>query len=175
MTSPTSFDREIGQRSLPRAHSPEVAPLSSLRVASADLSVPRASFRPLLVVVVVRSPGASDVASSRLHRHSRVVDADASGLHTLPRPSLEYRGRSGLDRHRQASQSPFSSVIGDGIAPLMHDLQVLLGHLASVIPAIPLVRLHSRLLQQGFRAIYGSEMDSRLLVSLSEEYRRVLQ
>ena len=56
-----------------------------------------------------------------------------------------------------------------------HDLQVLLGHLASVIPAIPLVRLHSRLLQQGFRAVYGSEMDSRLLVSLSEEYRRVLQ
>ena len=119
MTSPTSFIREVGQRSLPRAHSPEVAPLSSLRVASADLSVPRASFRPLLVVVVVRSPGASDVASSRLHRHSRVVDADAGGLHTLPRPSLEFRGRSGLDRHRQASQSPFSSVIGDGIAPLM--------------------------------------------------------
>ena len=56
-----------------------------------------------------------------------------------------------------------------------HDLQVLLGHLASVIPAIPLVRLHSRFLQQDFRNVYRSEKDSRLLVSLSEESLRDLR
>ena len=55
------------------------------------------------------------------------------------------------------------------------DLQVLLGHLASVIPAVPLIRLHSRFLQRDFRAIYRSESDARLPVVLSEESRRDLE
>merc|ERR1712240_423269 len=67
----------------------------------------------------LRRRGASDVASSWLHRQPPEVVVDSSGLLSLPRPSLEYRGRSGLDRRGQASQSPISSVIGDGIAPLM--------------------------------------------------------
>ena len=56
-----------------------------------------------------------------------------------------------------------------------HDLPVLHGRLASVIPAIPLVRLHSRFLRQDFRAVYRSEKDSHLPASLSGESRCNLQ
>ena len=53
-------------------------------------------------------------------------------------------------------------------------LQVLLGHLAAVIPAIPLVRLHSRFLQRDLHAVYRLPEDIDLPVRLSMESIRDL-
>ena len=52
-------------------------------------------------------------------------------------------------------------------APTCHDLQVLLGHLTSSIPAVPLIRLHSRRLQLDLHAHYRTDDDRFRLVSLS--------
>ena len=53
-------------------------------------------------------------------------------------------------------------------------LQSLLGHLAAVIPAVPLVRLHSRFLQRDLHVVYRQAEDINRLVLLSEESRQDL-
>ena len=58
--------------------------------------------------------------------------------------------------------------------PSCHDLQVLLGHLTSSIPAVPLIRLHSRRLQRDLHGVYQTEADGHLPVRLSEESTRDL-
>ena len=60
-------------------------------------------------------------------------------------------------RTTAASQSPSTC----------HDLQILLGHLTSSIPAVPLIRLHSRELQRVLHAHYKSEEDRFRRVVLS--------
>ena len=56
-----------------------------------------------------------------------------------------------------------------------HQLQVFLGHATSVIPAVPLIRLHSRHLQIALAAVYESSADARRIVPLSEECLRDLR
>lgn len=58
--------------------------------------------------------------------------------------------------------------------PSCRDLQVLLGHLTSSIPAVPLIRLRSRQLQRDLHDVYQSEADSRLPVHLSQDSARDL-
>ena len=76
------------------------------------------------------------------------------------------RGLIGLEEvkrlalHRRATAALQS-------APTCHDLQILLGHLTSSIPAVPLIRLHSRQLQRVLHAYYKSEEDRFRRVSLS--------
>ena len=53
-------------------------------------------------------------------------------------------------------------------------LQSLLGHLAAAIPAIPLVRLHSRFLQRDLHEVYRLPEDLNRRVQLSAESRRDL-
>ena len=50
-----------------------------------------------------------------------------------------------------------------------HDLQKVLGVLASLIAAVPLIRLRSRYLQRDLNLVYTSPWDSKLLVVLSSE------
>ena len=52
--------------------------------------------------------------------------------------------------------------------PTCHALQVLLGHMTSSIPAVPLVRLHARPLQRDLAAVYKTEKDSKKRVLLSD-------
>ena len=56
-----------------------------------------------------------------------------------------------------------------------HQLQVFLGHMTAVIPAVPLVRLHSRHLQIALSSVYESPADSQKVVPLSEECLRDLR
>ena len=82
---------------------------------------------------------------------------------------LEWDTRSGviglgeekrLALHRRATAALQS-------APTCHDLQVLLGHMTSSIPAVPLVRLRSRRLQLDLHAHYKTEDDRFHRVTLS--------
>ena len=59
--------------------------------------------------------------------------------------------------------------------PRCRDLQVLLGHLTSVIPAIPLIRLHSRFLQLNLNSVYRLDKDFARWVPLSAESRQDLR
>ena len=56
-----------------------------------------------------------------------------------------------------------------------HQLQVLLGHLTAAIPAVPLIRLHSRHLQIALSAVYATSADAQRIVPLSEECLRDLR
>ena len=60
-------------------------------------------------------------------------------------------------------------------SPRARDLQILLGRLTSVVPTIPLLRLHSRFIQMDFNTIYRSEKDSYRRVPLSAEALRDLR
>ena len=59
--------------------------------------------------------------------------------------------------------------------PRCRDLQCLLGHMTSVLPAVPLMRLHCRYLQCDLNTVYRLPSDANLRVSLSSESLRDLR
>ena len=83
-------------------------------------------------------------------------------------------GKRYIDEERRSSIVARAAAAAVAASMTCHRLQVLLGHLTSVVPAIPLVRLHSRFLQWDLNAVYKSEADARRVVTLSTEAVRDL-
>ena len=85
------------------------------------------------------------------------------------------RGLTSIDDVKRRNLSSRALKMARDGFPLCRDLQIVLGHLTSAIPAVPLIRLHSRFLQRDLNVIYRSEADASRRVPLSAESRRDLR
>ena len=84
-------------------------------------------------------------------------------------------GQIMLDDVKRRNLTSRASAMALSGFPRCRDLQILLGHLTSAIPAVPLIRLHSRFLQLDLNQVYRSEKDAFRRVPLSAESRRDLR
>ena len=85
------------------------------------------------------------------------------------------RGLMSINKVKRLNLSSRALAMADDTFPRCRDLQILLGRLTSVIPAIPLICLHSRCLQLDLNVNYRLEGDASRRVPLSADSRQDLR
>ena len=78
-------------------------------------------------------------------------------------------GLTSINDVKRLNLSTRTSKMALDASPQCRNLQILLGHQTSVLPAVPLIRLHSHYLQLHLNKIYRSERDSSRRAPLSTE------
>ena len=84
-------------------------------------------------------------------------------------------GVIGIDDEKRLAVVDRASAMLKSPQPRCRDLQCLLGHMTSVLPAVPLMRLHCRYLQRDLNTVYRLPSDANRHVVLSKESLRDLR
>ena len=84
-------------------------------------------------------------------------------------------GEISIDNDKRLAVVNRASAMLSKPLPRCRDLQQLLGHMTSVLPAVPLLRLHCRFLQRDLNEVYLLPSDANRRVPLSKESLRDLR
>ena len=119
--------------------------------------------------------GPSASGSRGVRRQLQEVIPGYGSTFPVPRVQLEHSGLTSISASKHLNMTSRPLMMAKNPFLSCHDLHILLGHLTSVCPAVPLLRLHSRFLQLNLNSVYWSEKDNRRQVPLSSESRRDLR